>query len=73
MTMFKAEDYRIEPQEISGWKVNVTTYSLGDQYYCHVDNVDPGATIVRTEAPTREEALLLALIKAKERLTSKTK
>ncbi len=70
--MMRPEGFQVEPQEISGWKVNVTSYYIGGQYYCHVDNVDPGAVIARTEAPTREEATLLAILKAKERLTSKT-
>ena len=71
--MMRLDEYQVEPQEISGWKVNVVSYSIGSQYYCHIDNVDPGAVIVRTEAPTREEAMLLALVKAKERLSSKLK
>ncbi len=69
--MMRPEGYQIDPKEIAGWKVNVTSYSIGDLYYCHIDNVDPGVVIVRTEAPTREEALLLAIAKAKERLQSK--
>ncbi|HEV8538808.1 MAG TPA: hypothetical protein VGR15_07790 [Bacteroidota bacterium] len=71
--MMKPEEYLIETKEISGWKVNVTSYSFAGQYCCHIDNVDPGAVIVRTEAPTREEALLVAITKAKERLSSKMK
>ena len=73
MTIMKLEGYQVEPQEIAGWKVNVVSYSIGSQHYCHIDNVDPGAVIVRTEAPTREEAMLLAIAKAAERLRSKTK
>ena len=71
--MLKPEGYQVQPQEISGWKVNVTSYAIGGMYYCHVDNVDPGAVIARTEGPTREEAMVLALAKAQERLSSKTK
>ena len=69
----KPEGFQVIPEEIAGWKVNVTSYAIGDRYYCHIDNVDPGAVIVRTEGPTREEAMVLALSKAKERLASKTK
>lgn len=71
--MIRPEGYQIVHQEISGWKVNVVSYNIGTQYYCHIDNIDPGAVIVRTEAPTREEAMVLALAKAKERLSSKTR
>ena len=71
--MMRVDEYQVVPQEISGWKVNVVSYNIGHQYYCHVDNVDPGAVIVRTEASTREEAMLMAITKATERLQSKTK
>ena len=69
--MLKADDFRIDTKEISGWKVNITSYKIGNQYYCHIDNVDPGAVIVRTEATTQDEAVRDALIKAQERLRSK--
>jgi hypothetical protein len=54
--------------EIFGVKVSVTSYKIGESFYCHVQNVDPGATISRAEAGTREEAVDLALRKAKDRL-----
>lgn len=69
--MFKAEDYLVEIKNLSGWKVNITSYKVGDWYHCHIANVDPGATIARTNGSTREEALQTALAKAYERLTSK--
>ncbi len=67
-TMFKAEDHREEIQEIAGVKVNVTSYRIGERHYCHVANADPGATIARAEAAAREEAVNLALTKARQRL-----
>lgn len=69
--MFNAEDYHVETRELSGWKVNITSYKIGDWYHCHISNVDPGATIARTDGSTREEAMQVALAKAYERLTSK--
>ena len=47
--MLKADDFRIDKQEIAGWPVNITSYKIGKMYYCHVDNVDPGTTIARVE------------------------
>ena len=38
------------------WKMRVTSYRLGNEFTCVVDNVDPGANIARATAPTREEA-----------------
>jgi hypothetical protein len=66
--MMRAEDYRTVLQEINGRKVNVTSYKIGGQFYCHVTNVDPDATISRAEAATREEAEQAALEKAAARL-----
>ncbi|MBI1807559.1 MAG: hypothetical protein HYR76_10965 [Ignavibacteria bacterium] len=73
MTMLKADDFRVETKEISGWKVNITSYRIGNTGYCHIDNIDPGATIARTEAETQEEAVAAALARARERLIPKTR
>ena len=67
-----AEDYKERKIEIEGWPVNVTSYKLGDLYYCKIDNVSPGAWLTRTQAATREEAETAALEKAKH-LLSKTR
>ena len=48
--------------------INITTYKIGERYFCHIDNVNPGATIARTEAASLEEARELALQKATTRL-----
>jgi hypothetical protein len=66
-----AAAYRTVRQEINGFKINVTSYQIGAQFYCHVTNVDPDATISRAEATTREAAEKTAIEKAAERLKSK--
>lgn len=66
--MMHAEEYRVELREIAGQQIKITTYRIGDLFYCHVANVDPGATIARAEAGTREEAERAASAKAAERL-----
>jgi len=73
VTMLKADEYRVEKKELAGLQVNVTSYKIGDFYHCHIDNIDPGATIARTEGLTREEAELAALARALERLKPKTR
>jgi len=70
--MLKADDFRIDRQEVSGWPVNITSYKIGRTYYCHVDNVDPGTTIARVEGETLDEVMQSALNLAQERLISKT-
>jgi len=66
--MLKTEDYATAVREISGVKISVTRYKIGDRYYCHVANLDPGATIARAEAASRDEAEQAALAKAANRL-----
>lgn len=71
--MLKADDFRVDAKEISGWPVNITSYKIGKTYYCHIDNVDPGSTIVRTEGPTYDEVMQAAMARAYERLAPKTR
>ena len=69
--MLKAEDFRVDGREIFGWRVSITSYKIGGTYYCHIDNVDPGATVCRSEGPTHEDAVQAALLKAQERLANR--
>ena len=64
----RPEDYSERKLEVEGWPVRVTSYKLENVYHCTVDNVSPGAWIVRTTGTTRQEAEDKALAKAKERL-----
>jgi len=59
-----AEGYTRREQELSGWSIWLETYRLGDQYFCTISNVDPGARVARAEGPTREDAERIALEKA---------
>jgi hypothetical protein len=68
--MLSAQEYQREHRDVLGWSVNVTSYKIGDRFYCHIDNIDPGATIARTDAQTRDEAITKALETARERLSS---
>ena len=69
--MLKADDYKIDSRDVAGWPVNITSYRIGQTFYCHIDNVDPGATIARTQGATYDEAVQMALAKATERLLPK--
>ena len=64
----KAEDYSTRTLEVEGWPVRLTSYRLGEVYYCTADNVDPGAWLARTEGASREEAEDKALERAKKML-----
>jgi len=69
--MLKADDFSVNTREISGLTVNITSYKIGKRYYCHIDNVDPGATIVRLDGESKEEVIQTAIDRAIRRLTSK--
>ncbi|MGH7363666.1 MAG: hypothetical protein ACREJ7_10050 [Candidatus Methylomirabilales bacterium] len=55
-------------EQVDRWRITVTSYRLGDRYYCTVDNVEPGARIARGEGPTRAEAERIAIEKVAARL-----
>ena len=68
----KVEEYSKRQQQVRQWKINIVSYRLGDQYYCTVDNVEPGATLARAQGSTRDEAEKTALEKA-EGMLAKTR
>lgn len=66
--MPKAENHRTEHTETAGVAVKITSYQIGERHYCHITNIDPGATIARAEGETREQAVRQAMEKAQARL-----
>lgn len=66
--MQKAENYQTEEKNVNGVDLKITTYQIGERFYCHIENKDPGATIARAEGSGREEATQLALSKAQKRV-----
>ena len=68
MSTIQPQEHRVTEQEIAGWPARVTSYRLGSTWYCSIDNVDPGATIARSEGDSREAAEAEALDKAERRL-----
>lgn len=65
-----AENYQSQKQQINGVAVTVTTYKIGETFHCHIENVDPGATIARASGQTLAEALEIATQKAGSRLAN---
>ncbi|RMF66284.1 MAG: hypothetical protein D6743_06635 [Calditrichaeota bacterium] len=64
----KTEAYRSEADRFGAVPVVVTSYKVGERYYCQVANQDPGAVIARAEGTTREEAVERATSMARARL-----
>ena len=67
------EEFHEEYTEVNGTRVRVTTYKIGQEFHCHVANADPGATIARTSASSKEDAVNEAIKKAAERIVIKGK
>ena len=66
--MLKAEDFKNMKSDIKGVPISITSYKIGEKYFCHVANLDPGATIARSQADTLQEAQQHALTKATDRI-----
>ena len=64
----KPEGYSERQLAIEGWQVRLTSYKLGDVFYCQADNVSPGAWLARATGTAREEAEEKTLAIARERL-----
>lgn len=67
-TSLRAENYVRRYETVEGWQVGITSYQLGDVFYCTIDNVSPGANVARAQGATREQAEAAAMSKARERL-----
>lgn len=67
--MPKSENYQTEEKNVSGVDLKITSYQIGDRFYCHIENKDPGAVIARAEGTSRKEAVQLALVKAEKRVS----
>jgi len=68
----KTENFTEELHDVQGIKIRVITYQIGNEHYCHVYNLDPGAVIARAGSSTKDLAKQRALQKAKQRLLSAT-
>jgi len=68
----KAEEYSSRYEQVGQWRINIVSYKLGDEFICTVNNVEPGATLARAQAATREEAEKEAISKA-EHMLAKTR
>jgi hypothetical protein len=67
----KSEQFTDELKELHGIGIRITSYKIGDEFHCHVSNADPGATISRASAATKEAAQQEAMRKATARLSPK--
>lgn len=68
MNILRPEDYQQRVEPIPPFQVRIVSYRLGEEFYCTVDNVDPGAVIARSKGVTRAEAEARALERAIPRL-----
>jgi class 3 adenylate cyclase len=67
-TWLHADGYQRRKQRLGRWEIGVSSYKLGNQYRCEVENVSPGTRLARGEGPTRAEAEARALNEARKLL-----
>ncbi len=60
--------YQSEKQTINNCEVEIVSYQINGTYYCHVNNIDPGATIARGKGADRATAVSIALEKVHRRV-----
>jgi hydroxyacylglutathione hydrolase len=68
----KPTEYSERTLELAGWKVRLTSYRLGEKYFCKADNVEPGACITRAQGTSKEEAEQMAITQS-EKFLSQTR
>ncbi len=64
----KAEQYKEQKEQLSGWPVKVVSYKLGETYHVSINNEEPGAWIVKGEGATLADAEAKARKEAAELL-----
>ncbi len=55
--MVRAVGYREKVETLGGVPVRITTYQIGEQFFCKIDNLDPGGVIARAWGPDRDSAI----------------
>ena len=70
--MPKVEEYSEKKSDLAGWPINVVSYRLGATYHTTIDNISPGAWVVKAQGQTKEESESKALKEA-EALLEKVK
>lgn len=54
--ILRPELYESRVERVGEWSVRLTSYKLGNLYFCVADNVDPGAVLSRGTGGSRDEA-----------------
>lgn len=64
----QTQNFTEEMMELEGVMIWRTVYQIGDTFYCHIYNADPGATIARASNTDRRAAIDDAMNKTKKRI-----
>jgi hypothetical protein len=68
MNLMLPTEYKERTESVPPFEIHVVSYRLENQYFCSVDNVNPGAVIARAQGRTREAVEAVAVARAKEKL-----
>ena len=69
----QTQNFTEEQLEVEGIPIRRTVYQIGDTFYCHIYNADPGATIARASNVDRQAATDEAMEKNKKKDFTKYK
>lgn len=62
------DEYNRRTETFEGWEIGISSFEAEGRWYCHIDDVDPGARIASGEGNTQEEAERMAMEHARGRL-----
>ncbi len=62
--MPKVEEYSERKETLAGWPINIISYRLGTVYHTTIDNISPGAWVVKAQGQTKEESKAKAIQEA---------
>lgn len=72
MAAGKVEEYTRRQEEHKGWQIGITTYRVGETWFCTVDNVSPGARLHSVSGGSKEGVERQA-VRAAQLLLGKTR
>lgn len=65
----RPQNYSVKTGEIAGVEITVTSYNIGEAFYCQISSADPGAVISRVKSSSSDEAVRKALQFARLKLS----
>lgn len=62
------DEYTRRTESFEGREIGISSYEAEGRWYCHIDDVSPGARVASGEGPTQEEAERMAMENARAKV-----